>query len=64
MLVISRKSGERVHIGDDIEVIVVSLKGNSVRLAIEAPRDIVVLRGELRVHQREQVCAASHLPIE
>jgi len=47
MLVLSRKSGERIHIGDNIIVEVRRLAGNRVSLAIEAPRSVRVLRGEL-----------------
>lgn len=48
MLVLSRKTGERVQIGDDIVVTIVRVGPNSVRLGIEAPRDMSVLRDELQ----------------
>lgn len=48
MLVLSRKTGERIHIGDDIVLTVLRIKGRQVRIAIEAPRETKVLRGELR----------------
>jgi carbon storage regulator CsrA len=47
MLVLSRKVGERIHIGDDIFVEVRRVSGNRVTLAVNAPREIRVLRGEL-----------------
>ena len=47
MLVIKRKPGESVVIGDDIEVTVVSVDKNSVRLAVQAPRALPVYRREL-----------------
>lgn len=47
MLVITRKTGEVVHVGDDVTITVVECQGNRVRLGIAAPRDKVVLRGEL-----------------
>lgn len=47
MLILSRRSGERIRIGDHIEVIVRRVSRNRVTLAIEAPRDVSVLRGEL-----------------
>lgn len=47
MLVLGRKRNETVWIGDDIMIKVAAVKGRTVRLAIEAPKDIVVLRGEL-----------------
>jgi len=47
MLVLTRKTQERIHIGDNITISILKLKGNTVRIGIEAPRDIRVLRGEL-----------------
>lgn len=47
MLVLSRKSTESIQIGDDIEVKVVSIRGNRVQLAISAPREVPVHRTEL-----------------
>lgn len=47
MLVLSRKVGERIVIGDGIAVKVTVVRGKSVRLAIDAPKDVKVLRGEL-----------------
>lgn len=47
MLVLSRKPGEKVIIGDDIVLTVVSVIGNRVRLGITAPEDVCILRAEL-----------------
>src|SRR5437763_292397 len=47
MLVLSRKSGQQLMIGDDIKITVVGMQGNRVTLGIEAPRDQRVLRSEL-----------------
>jgi carbon storage regulator CsrA len=47
MLVLTRKTQERIHIGDNITISILKLKGNTVRIGIEAPRDVRVLRGEL-----------------
>ena len=47
MLVLSRKGGERIHIGDNIVVEIRRIAGNRVSLAIDAPREVRVLRGEL-----------------
>ena len=48
MLVLTRKAGESVCIGDEIEVRIVSVRGQKVRIAIEAPREIAVRRKELQ----------------
>ena len=47
MLVLSRKPGERIRIGEDIFVEVRRVEGNRVTIAIDAPRDVHILRGEL-----------------
>lgn len=47
MLVLSRKVGERIHIGDDVFVEVRRVAGNRVTLAVNAPRSVRILRGEL-----------------
>lgn len=47
MLVLSRKSGESIRIGEQITIHVVRINGNRVRIGIEAPTDIHVLRSEL-----------------
>lgn len=49
MLVLSRKVGEKLIIGDNIAVVVTKVTGNRVTLGIEAPKDVRVLRGELVV---------------
>lgn len=47
MLVLSRKKEEAIRIGDDITIKVIAVKGGGVRLGIEAPRDISIVRSEL-----------------
>jgi carbon storage regulator len=49
MLVLTRKNGEKIVIGGDIEITVVEIRGNHVRLGIEAPKEVSVLREELVV---------------
>jgi len=46
MLVLSRKTEEKIHIGDKITITVVRIKGQIVKLGIDAPRDMRVRRGE------------------
>lgn len=48
MLVLSRKSGQAINIGDDITVEVRRVAGNRVTLALSAPKDVRILRGELK----------------
>jgi carbon storage regulator CsrA len=47
MLVLTRKIGERIRIGDDITLVVTKMAGNRVTLGIEAPKDVRIVRGEL-----------------
>ena len=47
MLVLTRKNEESINIGDDIIIKVVEISKNNVRLGIEAPKDIIVLRHEV-----------------
>ena len=48
MLVLSRKLMERIQIGDDVVVTVLGIRGNHVRVGINAPKETRVLRSELR----------------
>jgi len=48
MLVLTRKAGESVYIGQDISVTIVKVNGRQVRLKIDAPREVPILREELR----------------
>lgn len=47
MLVISRKNGEEVNIGEDIVLKIIDIDKNQVKIGIEAPRDVSILRAEL-----------------
>ncbi len=47
MLVLTRKQGEKIRIGDDVVITVVRTKGKAVRLGIQAPSHVPVLRGEI-----------------
>jgi carbon storage regulator len=51
MLVLSRRETERVRLGDKIVLTIVRVSGDKVRLGIEAPADILVLRDELQPHE-------------
>lgn len=52
MLVLSRREGEEIRIGDSIVVTVVRTGGDKVRLGVQAPSDVLVLRGELEPHEQ------------
>jgi carbon storage regulator len=54
MLVLSRKVGERIRIGDSVTVTVVRVTGGGVRLGIEAPAEMPVIREELHKEMEER----------
>jgi carbon storage regulator len=54
MLVLTRKQNEKIRIGDSITVTVLRMKGKGVRLGIEAPQDVNVIRGELCFELNEE----------
>ncbi len=47
MLVLSRKKNETISLGENIEITVVQVEGNRVKIGINAPDDVTILRGEL-----------------
>ena len=47
MLILTRRAGEKLVIGENVTVTVLSVKGNQIRIGIEAPRDISVNREEI-----------------
>jgi carbon storage regulator len=59
MLVISRKAGEKICLGDDVVITVLELSGSVVRLGIQAPSDVPVYRYELWAAMREENRAAA-----
>lgn len=60
MLVLSRKESERIKLGDSIVLTVVRVSGDKVRIGIQAPPDLLVLRGELeRFEQPDELPVAN-----
>jgi carbon storage regulator len=65
MLVITRKVGDRVKIGDDITVTVLEVSGSSVRIGIDAPSEVPVYRHEIiEATEAENRAAAAAAPTE
>ena len=58
MLVVTRKQGESILIGDDIEISVSKIEDGSVKIAIQAPREMSILRKELYKEESENIEAA------
>jgi carbon storage regulator len=60
MLILTRRPEESMHIGNDVVVTVLGIKGNQVRLGIRAPTDIVIDRDEIHLRkQRERLVATT-----
>ena len=62
MLVLSRKPGERILIGDQVAITIVRIGPNTVRLGIDAPRDMNIVRKELCAEKTEEAELVSHRP--
>ena len=54
MLVLSRKPGERILIGDQVQITIVRIGPNTVRLGIDAPRDMNIVREELTTDKADE----------
>lgn len=61
MLVLTRKQCEKIQIGDDITITILRTKGKAVRVGIEAPETVTVLRGELAEKRRAESAGAASL---
>jgi carbon storage regulator len=65
VLIITRRAGERIMVGDEITIEVMEIVGNSVRIGISAPRSVPVYREEIYAAVRdENRAAADAAPIE
>lgn len=65
MLALTRKIGEKIIIGDNIEVTIVDIKGDNVRIAISAPKEVKIFRGELYeaiINENKQAASVTPLP--
>lgn len=54
MLILSRRPGECIKIGDDITITLLGIKGNQVRLGFEAPKDVQIYREEIWVKMKNE----------
>jgi carbon storage regulator len=59
MLVLTRKTGEAIQIGEDIEISVISVKGDQVKLGINAPKNVEIHRKEIYLTIQEENAEAS-----
>lgn len=66
MLILTRRVGETLIIGDDVVVTVLGIKGNQVRIGINAPKEVSVHREEIyqRIQQEKNATPAATPPVE
>ncbi|KEZ88797.1 carbon storage regulator [Clostridium sulfidigenes] len=64
MLVVTRKLGEGIKIGDDVEITIVKIDDNSVKVSINAPKEVKILRSELYKEVGEENINASKINME
>jgi carbon storage regulator len=64
MLVITRRAGEGILIGDEIELQVIELSPSRVKLGIAAPRSLSILRKEIQLAAEENLAASQTLPLD
>ena len=64
MLILTRKTGDTIRIAPDIELIVVGIRHSEVVLGLKAPRDVKILRGELRETASQNSGGNSSTPVE
>ena len=64
MLVLTRKSGEAINVGDEITVTVLEVRGNQVRLGIQAPLNVIIHRKELYDKIKTENIMSSELSVD
>jgi carbon storage regulator len=62
MLVLTRSRNQSIRVGHDISIMVIGVKGNQVRLGVEAPRHIGVDREEIYALKRQEAAAGARFP--
>lgn len=66
MLILTRRVGETLMVGDDVTVTVLGVKGNQVRIGVNAPRDVAVHREEIyeRIKREQAEAMPGTVPVE
>ena len=64
MLVLSRKKDEKIVIGDKITIMVIEIRGDKVRLGIDAPRDVTVHRQEVYEAIKREQSEQNNIPLD
>ncbi|UJL45341.1 carbon storage regulator CsrA [Virgibacillus sp. NKC19-16] len=61
MLVLTRKQNESIQVGDDIEIKILGVEGDQIKLGIEAPKSVDIYRKEIYLDIQEQNSEAAHI---
>ncbi|MFY0761539.1 carbon storage regulator CsrA [Metabacillus dongyingensis] len=64
MLVLTRKTGEAIQIGDDIEITVISIAGDQVKIGISAPKNVDIHRKEIYLSIQEENNKAAEVSLD
>lgn len=64
MLVLTRKQNESIQIGEDIEVKVLGIEGDQIKLGISAPKSVDIYRKEIYLDIKEQNSEAMNVPVD
>lgn len=64
MLVLNRRSNESLKVGDDVTITILSVRGETVRIGVEAPRSIPVHREEIYERIKDAIAARPHWALE
>jgi len=64
MLVLTRKINESIMLGDDIEITVLEVKGEQIKLGISAPKEISIYRKEVYLTIKEENAKAAKIPLD
>ena len=64
MLVLTRKPHEAIQIGDDIEIKILAIEGDQIKIGIDAPKSVDVYRKEIYVDIQKQNSEAANIPLD
>lgn len=64
MLVLTRKKNETIQIGDEIEIKILGIEGDQIKIGIDAPKSVDIYRKELYAEVKEQNSAAANIPLD